>query len=358
MNVRNIFLTIPLIAILAACGDSKKGTSGDGTAPIPVKASSIGLSKGGTTLYASGTIEAVQSANISTRIMGFVQKLRVKPGDKVRKGTVIIEINNSDISAKKAQVRANILAAEAAFANVEKDYGRYKALFEAQSASQKEMDDISAQYQMAKANLEAAKQMEQEVEAQMNYVHIKSPFNGVVTNTFVKEGDLANPGMPLLEVESPDQFQVVAMVPESDISKITREMEVNIQLKTLDQWVSGKVTEVSSSSKNTGGQYLVKVILEPTRLPVKSGMYTTVGFPVDDSEEKDLVLIPADILVKRGQLTGVYTVSAQDKALLRWIRLGRTVGDSVTVLSGLNNQDRVIYSAEAKLYNGAKILVQ
>ncbi|MBT8322348.1 MAG: efflux RND transporter periplasmic adaptor subunit [Eudoraea sp.] len=358
MNLKNILLVIPALTILAACGDSNQGKPVDDTTAIPVKVSPMSPSKSGATLYASGTIEAVQSANISTRIMGFVQRLRVKPGDKVRKGTVLIEINNADIAAKRAQIRANILAAEAAFANVEKDYGRYKALFEAQSASQKEMDDISAQYQMAKAKLEAARQMEQEVEAQMNYVRIKSPFNGVVTNTFVKEGDLANPGMPLLEVESPDQFQVVAMVPESDISKITQDMAVNVHLKTLDQWLSGKVSEVSSSSKNTGGQYLVKVILEDTPQPVKSGMYATVGFQIEGAGQKDALLIPSDILVNRGQLTGVYTVSAQDKALLRWIRLGRAVGDSVTVLSGLNAEDRVIISAEGKLYNGAKIQVQ
>ena len=358
MNLRNILLAITLLTILAACGDSNQGKPADDTAAIPVKVSSISPSKSGATLYASGTIEAVQSANISTRIMGFVQRLSAKPGDKVRKGSVLIEINNSDIAAKRAQVRANILAAEAAFANVEKDYGRYKALFEAQSASQKEMDDISAQYQMTKAKLEAARQMEQEVEAQMNYVRIKSPFNGVVTNTFVKEGDLANPGMPLLEVESPDQFQVVAMVPESDISKISQDMMVNVHLKTLDQWLSGRVSEVSSSSKNTGGQYLVKVILEETQNPVKSGMYATVGFQIEGAARKDALLIPSDILVRRGQLAGVYTASAQDKALLRWIRLGRAVGDSVTVLSGLNAEDRVIISAEGKLYNGAKIQVQ
>ena len=358
MKFKSTILTVALLAVLAACGDSTSERSGRETMAIPVKVSPVSQAKGGATLYASGTIEAVQSANISTRIMGFVQKLRVKPGDKVRKGTVLIEINNSDIAAKRAQVRANILAAEAAFANAEKDHTRFKALFEAQSASQKEMDDISAQYQMARANLEAARQMEEEVVAQMSYARLRAPFDGVVTNTFVKEGDLANPGTPLVEVESPEQFQVVAMVPESEISKITQDMEASIHLKTLNRWVKGRVSEVSSSSKNTGGQYLVKVHLEPTGEPVKSGMYASVGFEIGDAGKKDVLLIPSHILVHKGQLTGVYTVSAQDKALLRWIRLGRTMGDSVTVLSGLNDQDRVIYAAEGKLYNGAKIQVQ
>ena len=359
MKLRKIILlNLAILAIASSCGDGKKDKAEDNYPAIPVKVSSLSASGGTSTLDASGRLEALQSANISTRIMGYVQRLRVKPGDKVRKGTVLVEINSADISAKQAQVRANIIAAEAAFSNAEKDYRRYQALFESQSASQKEMDDISAHYQMAKAKLEAARQMEQEVQAQFAYVRIKAPFDGVVTNTFVKDGDLAHPGRPLVEVESPEQFQVVAMVPESDISKISAGREVKVNLKSLGKWVSGEVSEVSSSSKNTGGQYLVKVVLQQTEEPIKSGMYATVAFPIEGTGDTPTFRVPTDIIVNRGQLSGVYTVSSQEKASLRWLRLGNVVGDSVTVLSGLNAQDRIIYSAEGKLFNGARVQVQ
>jgi multidrug efflux pump subunit AcrA (membrane-fusion protein) len=67
------------------------------------------------------------------------------------------------------------------------------ALFAQQSASQKELDDMTSRYEMAKAALEGAKQMRNEVQAQFSYANITAPFAGVVTNTFVKEGDMANP---------------------------------------------------------------------------------------------------------------------------------------------------------------------
>ncbi len=359
MKLRNnVIGSFFILAVAASCGDGKQGGTREDTPAIPVKVSAVNPSAGTSALHASGTLEALQSANISTRVMGYVQELKVKPGDKVGKGTILVEINSADISAKQAQVRANIIAAEAAFSNAEKDYKRFKALFETQSASQKEMDDISAHYQMARAKLEAARQMEQEVQAQLAYVRIKSPFTGVVTNTFVKEGDLAHPGRPLVEVESPEQFQVVAMVPESDISSISSEMGVRVHLKSLDKWVNGRVSEVSSSSKNTGGQYLAKVLLQESEEPLKTGMYATVAFPIKRAEDAAAYLVASDILVHRGQLTGVYTVSSQDKASLRWIRLGKTVGDSVIVLSGLSAQDRIIHSAEGKLFNGARVQVQ
>ena len=64
------------------------------------------------------------------------------------------------------------------------------------------------------------------------------------------------------------------------------------------------------------------------------------------------------ILVKNGQLTGIYTVSQNNTALLRWLRLGRTFGDQVEVLSGLSADEQYIVSAEGKLFNGAKITNQ
>ncbi|MBT8321240.1 MAG: efflux RND transporter periplasmic adaptor subunit, partial [Eudoraea sp.] len=323
------------LGLVVACGEANTDKGMSDMKSIPVEIGVVGSDGGKASFFASGTLEAVQNANISTRMMGFVRRLNVRPGDRVGRGQLLIEINNTDLAAKKAQARANILSAEAAFTNAEKDYNRYKVLFETQSASQKEMDDISARFRITKAGLEAARQMEREVMAQMDYAQIKAPFDGLVTNTFIKEGDMANPGMPLLGLEAPEQYQVVAMVPESNIHMVSNNTEVRVHLKSMDKWVQGKVSEVSASSKNTGGQYLVKVRLKEGYPQVKSGMYASVQFPLQKEQVSEKVMIPSHILVYKGQLTGVYTLSDQGIALLRWIRTGRTMGDSITVLSGL-----------------------
>ena len=307
---------------------------------------------------ASGKIQTVNSANLSTRMMGFVDKIYVKTGDKIKKGQLLLSLNNVDLSAKLAQVKARIVEAKAGFYNAEKDYLRFKNLFENNSASQKEMDDITANYNMAKARVEAAEQMKKEVLAQFSYVNIKAPFDGVVSNKFINQGDMANPGVPLLEVESPGAYQVVAMVPESEITKISNNTNVSVLIKSLNKTIKGKVTEVSTSAKNTGGQYLVKVLLENSNLNILSGMFATVQFPVEAKDKQTMVLIPSSVLVKKGELTGIYTVSQTQTAILRWLRLGRQYGDSVEVLSGLSADENYIVSANGKLYNGAKVTIQ
>ena len=349
---------ITLVITISSCGSDDKKIVADNSPAVAVEVSTVSEENGSPFLSASGKIEAVNSANISTRMMGYVDKIYVQVGDKVNKGQQLISINNADISAKLAQVNAGITEATAAFNNAEKDYNRYTALFNENSASQKELDDITANYNMAKARLEGAKQMKNEVNAQFSYSNIRAPFNGVVTNKFIKVGDMANPGMPLMEVESPGNFQVLAMVPESEILQIQSGSEVQVLIKTLGESFKGTVAEVSTSAKNTGGQYVVKVMLNESKSNLLSGMYATVQFPTAKKENTNRVLIPIDALVHNGQLSGVYTVSESNTALLRWLRLGRTYGDSVEVLSGLSSEEQYIVSAKGKLFNGAKISIQ
>ncbi|MAX70609.1 MAG: efflux transporter periplasmic adaptor subunit [Flavobacteriaceae bacterium] len=351
-------LLLGLIIVFNSCGEKENTVTVDNSKPVNVKVATVSPDDNNPFVTASGTVEAVDNANLSTRMMGYVERIYVKVGDKVNKGQLLLAINNSDLQAKKAQVNASITEARAAFANAEKDYNRYTNLFKENSASQKELDDITANYNMAKARLEGAKQMKNEVEAQFAYANIRAPFSGVVTARFVEEGTMANPGMPLLSVESPKQFEVVARVAENSINQLKTDMEVDVVISSINTTVKGKVTEVSSSSANTGGQYLVKVILDEKNDKIKSGMFATVQFPLEKSETQKSntkILVPQDALVYRGQLTGIYTVSQQNTAVLRWLRTGRTFGNQVEVLSGLSTDESYIVSSEGKLYNGAKL---
>ncbi len=358
--MKNLIKYIALSTLIFSIScSSEKAKTVDNSAPVVVSVSSPS-SNNSLFLTASGKIEAVQNANLSTRNMGYINTVHVKVGQKVSQGQLLVSINSSDITAQKAQVSASIIEATAAFNNAEKDYNRFKALFNQNSASQKELDDMTAHYQMAKARLEAANQVKNQVSAQLSYSNITAPFSGVITGKFVNKGDMANPGMPLISMENPGQFQVIAMVPESEITKITNGSDVNVVVKSSNVKVKGKVTEISSSAKNTGGQYLVKVILETTDEKLLSGMFTSIQFPVEKSSEtsSNQILIPAESLIKQGQLIGIYTIGHENTALLRWLRIGKTMGDQVEVLSGLNADEQYIISSEGKLFNGAKVIIQ
>jgi RND family efflux transporter MFP subunit len=296
-------------------------------------------------------------------MLGFVTKVHVKVGQKVSAGQLLVSINNTDLQAKKAQVDASILQATAGYNNAKKDFERFTALFNQQSASQKELDDMTSRYEIAKAALEGAKQMRNEVMAQFSYSNIIAPFSGEVTNTFVKEGDIANPGIPLLSIEGASRMQVTTMVSESDITSIKSGIKAKVLVKSTNEELTGTVTEVSGSAKNTGGQYLVKINLSNARNEVLSGMFVNVQFPTTNNpqvkkSQSNKVVVPQSALVQQGQLTGIYTIGNKNTAILRWLRIGKTFDNEVEVLSGLSVNEQYIVSAEGKLYNGAKISVQ
>ncbi|WP_028283055.1 efflux RND transporter periplasmic adaptor subunit [Olleya marilimosa] len=358
--MKNIYtiLTLSVSLLIASCGSEDKKPVVDNSPAISVKTSQVAANGNSPFLSVSGKIQATNSADLSTRMMGYVNKVYVNVGDKVRKGQLLVSINNSDLQAKRAQVNAGITEANVALSNAQKDYNRFKNLFADNSASQKEMDDMTANYEMAKARVEAANQMKNEINAQFAYSNITAPFSGTVTSKNVETGNMANPGVPLISLETPGNFEVMAMVPETEISAIKKGSTVDVLVKSINKTIKGKVKEVSTSAKNTGGQYLVKIDLDKTEANILSGMFTTVQFPVERKATSSMVLIPNEAIVTNGQLSGVYTVSQSNTALLRWLRLGRTFGDQVEVLSGLNADEAYIVSAEGKLFNGAKITIQ
>src|SRR5690606_10063338 len=241
--MKKIYTILLFSAVLSftACNDSSEEKKVDNSPAVAVTVSSVAAENNSPFLTASGKIEAANSATLSTRMMGFVDKVHVNVGDKVSKGQLLVSINNADLSAKQAQTTAGITEAQAAFNNAEKDYKRFQNLFTENSASQKELDDQRARYEMAKARLEGAKQMKNEVQSQFAYVNIRAPFNGVVTNKFIEAGDMANPGAPMISVEGPGNFEVTASVPESEISKIKSGTEVQVIVKSSEKALSGMI---------------------------------------------------------------------------------------------------------------------
>ena len=291
-------------------------------------------------------------------MMGYITSINTDVGRYVKKGQTLVNINNTDLKAKEGQVNAQISQAQANFNIAQKDYNRFKNLYDSQSASQKELDDMTARMEMARANLNAAQQMRNEIRSQYSYANIAAPISGVVTQKYVNTGDMANPGMPLLTIEAQGTIQAQVLVSEAYINQIKSGMPVKVIQKSNGKELEGQVAEISLSAAQTGGQYVVKVNVQGKEL--LPGMYVNVIFPVEkvatQTASSTSVSVPNEALVHNGQLTGVYVISQSGTAVLRWIETGKEMGDQVEVLSGLNADEAYITSAQGKLYNGAKVV--
>lgn len=355
LNTKQFATLVVLALLLASCGNNQEKQTLVKAPKIKAEIATATLKEYPVIHSFSGKLEADKQSNLSTRIMGQISNIYVKPGQKVSKGQLLIQIRNQDILAKKAQIEASKLEATTAFESAEKDMKRYEALHASNSASDKEMEDMRTRYKMVEAQLNAISQMEKEVEENMRYASIRAPYDGVITNRFAEVGDLANPGMPLLSIESPAQWKVIARIPEANIANLNLNDALQVQFKAIDKAFEGQVVEINPSTTNTGNQYEAKILISiPQGCTAKlySGMYADLKFEYGTEE---LILVPQKSLVHRGQLVGLYAVSQSGNALLRWVKTGKTFDDKIQILSGLNGGEQYIKSVESKIYDGALV---
>ncbi len=306
----------------------------------------------------NGSLKSEVRSEIGTKVMGEVEAIPVNIGDKVSKGTLILKIKDDDLEAKKSQAKAGLEEARIRLEAVENDYNRFKTLYEQGSATSKEWDDIRTQFQATKARVQGAESQLEEINDLLTYTQIKAPYDGVIAAKYVQVGDIASPGRPLLAVEQSGRFKVAATLPESEISSIKQGDTVQVNIPAVKAGgMQALVTEVSASGSPQSRQFQVEFRLIQTAgiEGLRSGMFAEVLIRDNSSA---IIAIPLEALVTRGQLTGVYTLSSQDEALLRWIRIGSATGNMVEVLSGLQEGERYVADGSAIARDGIKVVSQ
>lgn len=354
------------ITIALLSGGLLLSCTGDNHEEIVKKANPVKVTVGvaGTsphlTVNASGQIEAKETAVISTRVMGFITSIKVKEGDRVQKGQLLATISSADILAKRAQAQAMVSEAEAALKDAQKDYERFAELYKQNSASTKEFENATLHYNSVKSKTEAARQIKNEAEAMLTYTNLVAPFTGVITQINSDAGSMANPGVPILMVEQSGSYQVGASISEADIAKVKHGAAAEVLIKSTGRKLNGKISEVSPSSQYSGGQYKIKVDIDPKeQSDLYSGMYANVTIALPgEKNQSSTVLIPESAILYKDQLTGLYTITENQTALLRWVRLGKAQGTQVEILSGLRSDEKFILESESKLYNGVPVSIK
>jgi len=351
-------LAVVLLSFSAYACSSPEEPSQESENPVPVAVETAQRSQMPASYHFAGTVKSEHTVNLSTKVMGKIIQLDVEAGDFARKGDVLVRIKDDNLQAQKNQVEAKLVQARSALQNTETNYNRLKALHEKGSATQKEFDDMSTQYEAAKANVKVLEGKLQEIEDMLGYTVLEAPFDGYVVAKRVSEGDMAAPGQPLVSFEQERGMKVEITVPETNISLFSLDDKVSVDVKAAGrQHLAGVVSSVNPSGNRASRQFTVEV-----RLPdlgrnhgLKSGMFAEVGLA---SASDSSLTVPKTAIVERGQLTGLYTLTSDSEIILRWIRPGDTNGDRVEVLSGLAPGERYVSSFESPLREGQKVTAQ
>jgi RND family efflux transporter MFP subunit len=309
----------------------------------------------------AGTVTAGNISLISSRIMGTVKSLNVEEGDHVEKGALLLMLDHRDMTQK---VRAAdeayneaLKALEAARANARLarvTYERYKNLYEQKALTGQELDQIETKRNVAELEVERAEAVvkraqaaKAETEVYLDFARIASPVTGVVTQKNIDAGSMASPGAPLLTIEDTSSYRIDINVDERLAGTVSAGMRADVYLNAVDRQLEGRVEEVVPSVDPMSRTFMVKIKLKGEGL--KNGLYARVAIPVG---KKEVLLVPGRAVTERGQLTGVYTVDEQSVISYTLIRTGKSFGDKVEVLSGLEPGDAVVVEGVGRAKDG------
>lgn len=287
----------------------------------------------------SGTLEGEEQANIVAKIPERIVSIKVKVGDAVSAGQLLIELDKSGASSQYYQAQAGYL-------NAEKDLQRMKALLSEGAISQQMLDGVQTQFNIAKANFDAAK----------SAVELTSPIAGVVTALNSNIGDLAVPGMPIIVVASINRMKVIFSVGENDITSfyVGQSTEIYSELKqSLVQ--KGSISQISKSADIQSRSFEIKSLFSNTSDRwFKPGMFCKVK--VNLKSQASSLVIPNIALVSGSESKGVFVIE-NGKAVYKNVVVGLTDGTSSVITSGLNENEIVATTGVGNLKNGSVVHV-
>jgi membrane fusion protein, multidrug efflux system len=369
---------IALATLSAACGSKTAHPETAATTVSEVNIETVHVQNLPGEYDAVGTIRSATSSVLGAQIGGMVREMRVKPGDRVRRGEVLAVLDDRNPRAQLQSADAGVAASQAGLVEVENGlqaaaaqrklaevtYHRYQQLLSKNSVTPQEFDGAEAAYKSAVANEAAAAARKQQMQAQsqmaqsqresaqtmFSYSRIVSPIDGLVTAKMVDAGTLVMPGTPLLTVEDAAHYRLEASVPEDLLSKIHAGQQA--QVTTGQGRFAGSVDEIVPSADPGSRTFVVKVALPPA-CACQSGVYGTAAFAVG---ELKALTVPRTAVVDRGQLEGVYVVNANGIAEYRLVKTGKILGERVEILSGLSDGEQVATSQHDRLSDGARVV--
>jgi RND family efflux transporter MFP subunit len=370
--MRNYLLypTILLTAALVAAGCSKEHESAKvENAPVSVvkglsleNVKSVAIPE---LLDVVGTVRARTSAVVSTRIPGSISVLRVREGDRVKKGQLLAQLDAQENQATAAVATAAIDEAHRGLDEAisrkklaDSTFDRYQNLLKEEAVSRQEFDVRQTEKDMAAQGVARAESRFKQAQAgakasttMSDYTKIIAPISGIVASKQADLGATVFPGQPLMTIEDDGSYQLELALPENVASKVKPGTSLLVSLDAIGSTFVGKISEIVPTADPGSRTFVAKIVLAQKGL--KSGMFgrgaITLGTTING------ITVPKKATVDRGALTIVWTVDKENIAHMRIVKVGSEANGRVEILSGLSEGDRVVVTGVEKVTEGVRV---
>ena len=343
------------------------------------------------TLTVAGEFQPYQEVELHAKVSGYIRRINVDIGDRVKNGQVIATLEvpelNAQVAGTQAEVKhsqSEISRAESEVALAEANYtalhAAYTRLAEAAKrrpglVAEQELDDSRAKDQdaeakinVAKASLDATKEQlgvskadNQRVQSLEDYSVVTAPFTGIITMRYADVGSLIQAGttsntqsMPVVKVAQSDLLRLRMPVPEEDVPFIKIGGNVQIRLQDTEKVIPGKIIRFTRELTESTRTMLAEVDVPNPDLSLSSGM--TAETTIVLQAQKNVLTVPAGAVLKADGQAYVLIVDANNKVQKVPVTLGIQGSDRVEITQGLAEHQSVIVSGQANYEPGQTVL--
>jgi len=287
-------------------------------------------------LEALGNARANESVDISTKISNIVTAVTFRDGERVKRGQVLVQLDN-------AQARADVAAAQAAVTESESLYNRSSELLHTQALSKSSFDQLEATLKANRARLSAA-------DARLEDTVIRAPFSGRVGLRRVSVGTLISPGDVITTLDDTSVIKLDFSVPENFLASLREGLSIRATAPAFPgRSFAGSVSSIDSRVDMTTRSVMVRALLANDDGALKPGMFLNVSLAND---EREALVIPEEALSPEAERQYVYVV-ADGKVSRREVRIGGRQPGRVEIVAGLSAGERVVVEGTQKVRDGA-----
>lgn len=311
----------------------------------PIRVSTLEIREFNHYFQVSGTVDSDEKAYISPEINGQVKELLVSEGDRVENGQLLAKLNTSITENNIQEVKTQLELAT--------------TLFEKQTLLWEKNIGSEVQYLQAKNNKESLESRLQTLLAQLDMAYIKSPINGIVDRVFIEAGELAMPGMQIMQVVNLSALNIMADVSERYLPVIRKGDNVDLSFPSFPELdMKVKVHRVGNVIKMGNRTFPVELKINNVDGMLKPNVLAIIKF-LDFSDDKALV-VPSIIIKKDIVGEYIYVVrESEGKNIAKkvYISTGLSYNDETMVVSGLNQGDKAIVEGYSLVTDGTEVKI-
>ena len=318
-----------------------------------------------TLLEYTGRAAGSRDVEIRARVSGILLERRYQEGSAVRKGDLLFRIDPEPYRAAAAQARAEVGVAQACLDEARRQRDRILPLFEQNAASQRQRDEVVSQFEVAQANLEAARARLRTAELDLSYTEVRAPIGGLTSREVRSEGSLVTAGTEsslLTRVVQTDPVYVEFSVPDGEAARVRAATEagnggkLDVHLVRQEGGApieGGKLAFVDTSVESGSGTVRARAVFPNTDGLIVPGQFVRVQ--VEGVAIQNATTVPRRAVMSSAQGNFVWVVGKENAVELRPVRLSGDTGDLALLSEGVRAGDRVIVEGVLKVQPGVKV---